>query len=61
MNVNVEKVYSFSTDPSTNTITISTNFKYSLGYWVNEPLLLILIHNFITGLMSNGLAMAFGT
>jgi hypothetical protein len=61
MNASVEKASSFSTNPSTNTITISTNFKYSLGYWVNMPLLLIVIHNFVARLISNGLAMAFGT
>ncbi len=61
MNANVEKVCLSSIDSSTNMIIISANFKYSLSCWVSKALLLIVTHNLVTGLVSKGSAIAFGT
>jgi len=60
MNARMEKVRSSFTYPSTNTIVISTNFKYSFNYWMNKALILIVIHNLVTRLVSKGSTRAFG-
>jgi hypothetical protein len=61
MNASVEKIYSSSIDPSIDTVAILTNYKYSFSYWMNKPLLLIVIHNLVIGLKSNSLTMAFSS
>jgi hypothetical protein len=39
---------------------ILANFIYSFSHWINKPLLLIVTHNFVIGLVSKGLTMALG-
>jgi len=58
INAIVKKVHSTYIDLNTKTMVISTNFRYSFNLWINNPLVLIIVHNLVIRLTSNGSTMA---